>query len=224
MVRNILKIFKGYYFQFSETDPNTGSEVDVYVHIFQSHSVKKQSHNIVARNRDPKEFRIYKNNESLGWRSLIEGEDKYKTMVVKKIASDEEPYSKYSVYGIILQDKKFRVRYNPSSGGVNDVIDKRQQKKGIECRSLQKYELINIAWEEQIYPPVTTIHIPKNEQDMRDSLEGTFGKDFIKGLTGAKLQSMYMWNHQSDIVRVMCELLREKLEQTDRIYAPYMLY
>lgn len=227
MVKNILDIFKGYYFQFDETDLITRSPVSVYVHIFQSHSSKNKSHNIVARNRDPKEFRIYKSNESLGWRKLIEGEDKYKIMVVKKITSDEEPYSKYTVYGTILQDKKFRVNYNPPNANSNAIVDKRQLKKGMECKSLEKYKLINIAWEEQIYPPIsttTTIHIPKNEQDMRDSLEGTFGRDFIKDLTGAKLQLMYLWNHQPDIVRVMCELLREKLEQTDRIYSPYMLY
>lgn len=221
---NILDVFKGFFFKFTETD-NNGRLVDIYVHIFKPHNYKDTSHNIVTRNRDPKDFWLFKSNESLGWRDPIEQEfDKYKNLVKRSINADLEPFEKYALYGMIEQDGKFRIRYNPQTGGAGMVQDRRTINRGMDCKSLSRTQIMQVALEEDIAPPRSSVTVPKDEKDMRESLEGTFSKEFISSLKGQKLKNMYLWNLQSDIVKIMCGLLREKLESSGRIYVPYNLY
>lgn len=223
---NILTIFKGFVFKFTDIDLNTGRNIDIYVHIFQPHNYKETGHNVVIRSRDPKELWIYKSNETLGWRSPVENEfEKYKKLVVANINSVLEQFEKYPIYGSIINGT-FRIVYKDQEL-ESSVSDRRQKIKGRECRNIERTKLIKMAWEEQIPVPsetVSKIPIPKNEQEMRDSLEGSFGYDYVNELTGKKLQTIYLWNLQSDLSRILCDLFRERLEKTERIHVPHELY
>lgn len=221
----ILSLFKGYYYKFSENDLLTGKLVDVYINVIESNSSNSTGYSIVSRSKDPKELTIYKNNESLGWRKPINNEfDKYKDLVDRNIKSELEPFEKYSIYGMILDDKKFRVKWNQVDVDVNS-IDRRQVNRGRKCENFSKVELLKIVWEEKIYPPkFKTFSFPKNEQEMRNSIVGIFSNEFTKNFSNDKLKFMYLWNQQADIGRLICEMLKEKLESEGKIYIPYNLY
>lgn len=222
---NILTIFRGFFFKFTDVDLDTGRDIDIYVHVFRPHNYKETEHNAVTRSKDPKELWIYKSNETLGWRSPIDSEfEKYKKLVVANINSILERFEKYSIYGSII-DSIFRIVFK-TQGPEGNVSDKRQKLKGRECKSIERADLMKMALEEEIPVPSETISktvIPKNEQEMRDSLEGSFGYDYVNQLTSKKLQTLYLWNFQTDLTKIICELLRDHLEKTDRIHNPHDL-
>ena len=125
---------------------------------------------------------------------------------------------------MILDDKKFRVKWNQVDVDVNS-IDRRQVNRGRKCENFSKVELLKIVWEEKIYPPkFKTFSFPKNEQEMRNSIVGIFSNEFTKNFSNDKLKFMYLWNQQADIGRLICEMLKEKLESEGKIYIPYNLY
>jgi len=225
---NILTVFKGYIFKISETDATTGRVIDIYIHTYQPHNYKETNHNAVTRFKDPKEIWIYKSNETLGWRSPIETEfEKYKKIVVNSINVDLERFEQYSIYGSII-DGKFRIRWNPAGSDPKTISDRRQTKKGMECASIPRTELIQMAWEEQIPPPaemMSKVSIPKNEDDMRETLIANhFNPDEVPSWTGKKLQWMYLWHFSTDLTKKLCGLLRDKLEKSGRIHNPHDLY
>ena len=59
-------------------------------------------------------------------------------------------FAKYSIYGTILQDGVFRILNYLDS--LDDGLDKRIYKRGMDPKSFNKYIRIKIAIHERIYP------------------------------------------------------------------------
>lgn len=219
-VNSLALLFKGYLFQIDDENENS-----YYIHILNTLE-KENSHNALARHREPRKLTIFSPSEGfIGWREPSEYECSYfKDKIKEKIDREIEKFEENQIYGSILQDGTFRLIAN--LGMDEDSMDKRMGRRGKEPKSFMKEEKVKIATIERIYPnkksqdkKYSKTEIKKFREDMKKSVSD----DFINSLDDEQVIIYHIWESCTNVDSYFQPELIKKLRKDGRIYQPYVL-
>lgn len=101
-----ISMYRGYLFDFT----GESSMPPAWVHVMTT-TFEKEKSNVQSKHKDPKRLKIFVLSEKyIGWRLPFEEESNfYHKMIKAKIEKDMSKYVKFSTFGSILQDGKFRI-------------------------------------------------------------------------------------------------------------------
>ena len=213
------------YEKGEDFDENDAVKINrVYLHTLYSTQVSLVSYKTMADFRNVAgKIRIFKPAEELGWRDASPYEyGIYKALVQEEMKERMTKYEAFGIYGTVMSDGKFRLVDRIKQSKDSDK-DKRKRSGGDICPQKSRPDLIRILYEENI----TSDKIDKTKIDMDMSRKKLISELIKKGFVNepsslakysiASLQFI-LRIYTSNVKReYMCELLRDKFEEEERI-------
>jgi hypothetical protein len=201
--------------------PNGQPVEEIYLHTLYSTDTSLTSYTMTTKfNKAEGRIRIYKPSEGLGWRDANDYEHPvYNHIIQQKLQKQMEPYEQNEVYGTILSDDTFRIRHK---GKINSLIDDgRADRRGRDCKSWGKGDLVDLAVKEGITPPnIANLVIPYTERkDMIEYLirEKHTNNNDLSATPIGTIALLVKW-YRSKISREgICQLLQNHFDRTGRL-------
>lgn len=173
-------------------------------------------------------IRLFKPSENLGWRDANPYEfPAYQNIAQSRINEKKEKLERFGIYGTILGDGEFRIRIPDSGEGKSD---KRRNKRGRVCGSLEKNKLIALAVELNLDPPVDASdsriasemeRIPRDTEGLIAYLESAkygMGESYYRTVPHEELFLAAEWYASRFNREEICDVIRKHFIATDRMY------
>ena len=212
-LRLLLNLFSGYYVYLEDRR--------TYVHSIYTYN-HESAHNIDKRHVSPTLFKIYPENERLEYfrppteLELPEIESLYRSKI--KTQLDQVVNKTDVIRGTVLQDGILRIF--PVSAS-DDTEDKRMKPRGTELSSIPRRELIEIAVSEEIPPPTDSRY---TDEQTISQLKVYKTESQLESITPDQLKTYAGWMPVNNIASYIRDPLKERLNSSGRLYAPYQFY
>lgn len=204
-------------------DPNEEFDTEiVYLHTLYSQSYDKTAYATVSKFIHAEgKIRIYKPSENIGFRDTNDSETPvYSEMIQRSIADRLSDYEQYSVYGIVLADKKFRIRDRSTEDANSARTDARKINRGRVCSSWRKPDLIDVFYQLGIEEPSVTDSGLDDDQAY-DYLQGKLtdtARVKLAELAPDKVQFFTRWYMGGKSIAQMCTLLQDIMAQRNMLF------
>lgn len=217
IIKGLLAIYKGYFFDFRNEDP------PVFIHTM-STAVNKSTHNTLSKHKNPYQIKLlFPGETKLGWRLPIDKEEsKYRDMYLEIVENELSKFEKYSRFGTILQDGKFRViDIEPDMA----TKDKRMVHRGQDPGTKGKIYRVKLAVDERL--PIRNKNISEKVRKesikyLRESIKDRNSKKYVDSLTDDQVILYHEWDAFENLKYFQSELMN-KLREDNRMYEPYIL-
>lgn len=201
--------------------PDTDTEL-VYIHTLYNQTFDRVSYAVTSKFiKAEGRIRILKPSENTGWRDANPYEfPVYNSYVQREILRRLSEFEQSEIYGTILQaDRKFRIVDRTTQTGDPEQ-DARKTKRGKECRTWHKPDLIEVLWKLGVQPEVTVDPTLTQEQ-----LVGYLNREKAKSdevrpeeFDMDKLRFFYGW-YLTDLTKDrLCTLIQEYLASIGRLF------
>lgn len=223
----LIGIFKGYIFDFTDQDP------PAWVHVITTTVDQASYYNPLSKHKDPKQVKIFIPSEDLmGWRLPLVSEcSKYRKLIKDRIDEDMSAFSKYKIFGTILQDGIFR--YIDDGTYEKDKListtedkseDSRMKQRGKVPMSVTKNILIKIAIDEGLVPPCKSKNVKSDSiAYLRESIKAEQSQKYVDSLSDDNVVLYHKWEGCSNVAKFFQIEFIKKMKSDGRLYEPYIL-
>lgn len=192
----------------------------IYIHSLFSHATERTKYRTVPRIfKAEGRIRIYKPSEGKGWRDT----NPYETIVYNKflqiqVYNLQQRYEQYGIYGIILADGTFNIR-DKTTEDPEAAHNLRKFHRSRECKSWDKYRLVDVMWYLQMPKPQNIIPIlPRYDIILTDVSRFTNTHiNEVRGWPADKIDYYYAWSTSPLVKEQMCGLIKDEMIRRDMI-------
>jgi Type III restriction enzyme, res subunit len=186
-----------------------------YFHNLSISSKVKTTHGMTAKSRKISgKIRLLKESENVGWRDAIEQEEIVYNLIIKGKLEEEEV--EFDIYGIIYEDNKFRIvdKTKEEAGAKKDI---RKAKRGRECSSWRRKDLVDLMWKLRFNPFNISIEFNRDKLINYMVKQDIATKNEAKKFEDERLNFYFTWYTSGISIAKICELLQEYFEEIGRL-------
>jgi hypothetical protein len=193
----------------------------VYVHTLYNQVTGNVAYAVTARfNKAEGRIRILKPGSP--WRDTNQYElPVYNSLIQREMTNRLLPYEQFDIYGTILHDKKFRIRDKQGEDINVAAQDARMINKGKECKTWKKTELYDILMKLGVPPPEKAPPAITDRPGLiNDLLVHKVGgnREELEKMPLEQLQFYYRWNRSGATRNLICDTLKDRLQEMGRLY------
>jgi hypothetical protein len=194
---------------------------DVFIHLLLTQTMTDSKYGLISKyNKAQENVRILKLSElEKGWYTLGHKEALlYSSYIAKTIERNKEDFEKHEIYGIMLQDGKFRIR-DKTTQAAKSVSDKRFINKGRICTSWDKNGLIDLCWKLKIFEPSGKFleSKKKDRKTLEEELRQKMNKE-VEKLSDEELAFYHSWAFSTVKRTLICDLIKKTLEERNLVF------
>lgn len=199
----------------------------VIIHTLYSNIFDRVSYNVSTKfKKGDGRLRLYKMDETGNWRDAnIDESPVYSAIIERNKNEYLSNFSKSSIYGTILKDKKFRIidqtteKSRKKSTGDDDD---RFKKKGLVCATADVIDLVTIMWKLEIGLPPGKREIREDREAIVNIIKDklTVNSDLnVEDFEDDRLDFYYLWFNYGTKDRI-CQYIRQWMDKKKLIAIP----
>lgn len=204
-------------------------QVDIiFLHTLYNTTFDRLAYSVTTKFKKGEHLRIFKPAEGkdVGWRDTKISEiPVYSAIIQELIGHQVEPFEKFTIYGTVIQDGKFRIRDKTTEttrkqkGTGKD--DARFPNRGRICKTIKKRHMIDILWKiEADAPAKGKRKIPEDREDLIEYLVSKeilqVGED-VDEWDDERLRYYALWDGYGPRQKI-CNWIYKFFEDTGRLF------